>query len=137
MISAHKIISSLVLIQVHLQKCFQVRRNKDLIRSSSLRCNTRELLPASCIGIKETPKAPQVCSLTCSSSLLFKNMKNLWHLPKTLESRVDFLQNVVYMTLIGLLALLPLILSSSMGCSLNRFQNPSVYFVTKTIYFVI
>lgn len=53
-ISAYKIISSLVLIHVHLQKHFWVRRNKELIRSPSLRCNTRELLPAGCIGNKET-----------------------------------------------------------------------------------
>lgn len=89
-ISAHKIISSLVLIHVHLQECFQVRRNKALIRSLSLRCNTRELLPASCIGNKEAQGSSGLLA-NLLSFLAFKNMKNMWNLQKTLESLVDFL----------------------------------------------
>ena len=73
-ISAHKIISSLVLIHVHLQKCLQVRRNKDLIRSLSL-----DAAPGSSyllvVLVIRTPKTPQLCSLTFSPSLLLKAWK--------------------------------------------------------------
>lgn len=120
MISAREIISSLVLIHVQLQKCLQVRRNKDLIRSLSL-----DVAPGSpyllvVLAIRRPKAAPGLLT-NLLSFLAFKSTKNTWSLQKALES--GLISSRMLFRLLWAFGFSPFVLRSSMGCKLIAFQT--------------